>query len=233
MKAYQSFLFLALILLLTSCEDALVKPGDDAVETRALDDFFKLEVNGCIDVTFKQSEIFEVRIEAGENHINFVDTDVVGDWLIIDEDIASLRNHDIRAIVSAPNLDEIIINGSGDVDATGLDAATIEVRVNGSGDMNIDALSDLMIAQVSGSGDITLLGETIDLDLTVKGSGDINARNSISDYAEVHVKGSGDVKVNVFKELYASINGSGDIHYWGNPEIVNTNVSGSGDILEH
>jgi len=233
MKIYQSFLFLALILLMASCDDAYVKPGDDAVETRALTEFHKLELNGCINVTFQKSEVFEVRIEAGENHLAFVDTDVVGDWLLIDERISAIGNNDVRAFVRAPNLDEIILNGSGDIDATGLDAQNIEVKINGSGDMNVDALSDLMIASVHGSGDITLLGNTIDLDLSVKGSGDINARNSVCDFAEVHVKGSGDVKVNVIQELFASVTGSGDIHYWGNPEIVNTNVSGSGDILEH
>jgi len=233
MKTYQSLLFLALILLLASCDDAIVKPGDDTVETRALTDFTKLEVNGCIDVTFQVSEVFEVEIEAGENHIDFVDTDVVGDWLIIDERLVNIGNNDIRAFVRAPNLDEILLNGSGDIDAANLDAETIEVRVVGSGDINVDALSDFMVASVSGSGDITISGDTGDLDLTVKGSGDINARNIVCDIAEVHVKGSGDVKVNVLQELFASISGSGDIHYWGNPEIVNTNVSGSGDILEH
>jgi len=217
----------------SSCDEAIVKPGEDAEETRALEAFTKLEVSGCINVTFQKSDVFEVHVEAGENHIDFVDTDVVGDWLIIDERVVTLGNHEIRAFVRAPNLDEINLNGAGDIDASGLDAEVIDLRIAGSGDMNIDSISDYMVASISGSGDFTLVGATGDLDLSIKGSGDINARNFDSEYAEVHVNGSGDIKVQVFQELFASIDGSGDIHYWGNPEIVNTNISGSGDIVEH
>jgi hypothetical protein len=48
--------------------------------------------------------------------------------------------------------------------------------------------------------------------------------------ARCRVSGSGNIALNVSKELDASISGSGDIRYSGNPPSVRTKVSGSGDI---
>ena len=44
------------------------------------------------------------------------------------------------------------------------------------------------------------------------------------------ITGSGDAAVRATEELDASVTGSGDVHYSGNPPQVRKNVTGSGDI---
>ena len=46
----------------------------------------------------------------------------------------------------------------------------------------------------------------------------------------VRVAGSGDADVNVTNKLDASVSGSGDVRYTGNPKSISSSKSGSGDI---
>jgi hypothetical protein len=64
----------------------------------------------------------------------------------------------------------------------------------------------------------------------VNGSGDIHAAQITAVNADVDVNGSGKVDVFCTHKLKATIHGSGDINYWGNPTVVETDISGSGRV---
>lgn len=44
-------------------------------------------------------------------------------------------------------------------------------------------------------------------------------------------RSNGSVKVNVYEELKASITGSGDVYYSGNPIII-SNIKGTGNLIK-
>ena len=46
------------------------------------------------------------------------------------------------------------------------------------------------------------------------------------------INGSGDIEVNVEKSLDATVNGSGGIIYFGNPNDLKQKINGSGDITQ-
>ena len=66
--------------------------------------------------------------------------------------------------------------------------------------------------------------------MNIEGSGDVNARGLKANDAEVSTAGSGNVTLTATKSLDASIEGSGDIVFSGNPSSVRRNVSGSGEV---
>lgn len=69
---------------------------------------------------------------------------------------------------------EIVINGSGDVDATALPATHARVTINGSSDVDVHAVESLH-ATINGSGDVRYRGNPKDVKRQVNGSGDIVA----------------------------------------------------------
>ena len=66
----------------------------------------------------------------------------------------------------------------------------------------------------------------------VSGSGAVNARYAVCDEVYAEISGSGDLDITVNELLEAKISGSGSIDYWGTPEVVNTDISGSGKVTK-
>lgn len=148
---------------------------------------------------------------------------------------------------------EFVVDGSGDLRIYGLEGGSAELRVKGSGDLRavrvavkeleavVSGSGDLFIKKVSaekgeftvtGSGDLVITeGGRVDrLEVNVVGSGDAELDDVDARVAEVNVIGSGAATVGTIDErLNASILGSGDIRYRGEPE-TDTVALGSGEI---
>jgi hypothetical protein len=148
---------------------------------------------------------------------------------------------------------ELSVDGSGDMRVYAFDGPSLRLRVRGSGDLKVaDLKVDQLKAVVSGSGglyirrvesdsaeflatgsgDVRVTEEGVirDLEISVIGSGDADLDSVATDLAEVNVVGSGDVSLGtVGKVLSASILGSGDIRYRGEP-VIDETVLGSGEI---
>lgn len=106
-----------------------------------------------------------------------------------------------------------------------------EVAIEGSGNVTVeDVLERRFHAEVRGSGDITVSGTVVDLRACVRGSGDIDARNLQAQCAFLQVDGSGDIDAKVLEDVDAYVRGSGDISVLGQPKRRNENVSGSGKV---
>ncbi|MCS0498617.1 head GIN domain-containing protein [Protaetiibacter mangrovi] len=127
------------------------------------------------------------------------------------DDVEVEGSGDVRADLSAAHDVAIDITGSGDVRATGVDADSVDVAVEGSGDVRIEGTADA--------------GR-----LSVSGSGDIDAARLVLRTASAETSGSGDVAVHATGTLDARISGSGDIRVTGSPRVTR-DVSGSGDLV--
>lgn len=143
------------------------------------------------------------------------------------------------------------IYGSGDFTA-GLEVKNLILKLNGSGDAQISGVhgklmvdlygsgdikaGDLQLLDCSikegGSGDIQLSGKTSRLNLLCSGSGDIDASHLYAIAVKASGSGSGDIWVHPVQELEASLTGSGDLRYTGNPQLLKTRSLGSGDIIK-
>jgi len=125
----------------------------------------------------------------------------------------------------------IYLSGSGKLSGSIKAADQLKVVVSGSGSIQSDLGNAQSInASVSGSGDLTLTGNCDLLTLQIAGSGNINADELRANVVEAKIAGSGNGRVHVSDKLTASIAGSGNLTYSGNPDKVEHSVAGSGRI---
>ena len=104
--------------------------------------------------------------------------------------------------VAMPQLDKIIIRGSGDVIGSGvIKGNTLDIVVLGSGDIRLDVDYDTINIKMIGSGDVTLKGQckVLYADLTV--SGDLRINDLNCDETYTNATGSGDVLVNKYGKV--------------------------------
>lgn len=152
-----------------------------------------------------------------QNLLPVYETKVQGNTLYLQfrPDIYNVRNNNIKVNIQLPLLAYMRINGSGKINATGF------------------ANGDLLTGAINGSGDIFIGDSKYNkVTYTVNGSGNIKAASTTSTEAEAQISGSGNIELAVSNKLKASISGSGNIIYWGNPVTVETQVSGSGKITK-
>lgn len=136
---------------------------------------------------------------------------------------------DIDAELEASNL-QLSISGSGDVKFSGV-RGDLAIKISGSGDVVGDGLKlNSCEIMVYGSGDVKLKGKTAKLTSKQSGSGDFNGYGLTAVKVYARSNGSGDVVVHAVEKLEATLNGSGDLTYYGTPEYVNVESNGSGEV---
>jgi len=250
-------ILLVLSLISVSCEDIWNRcvdgNGDRDIEVRDLDEFDRIEINGDFDVQIDTGDTYSASLETEENLLDLIVTHVSGNKLIIEtrDGVCIRPTHRAEITVSARNVSEITLNGSGLVYCYGLNtenlslnlagsgqiefsnvvSAVTNIELEGSGNINCDVVAENLTTQLEGSGEIKLYGDCIDADHKIIGSGSIKAGQVNSDVCVIYISGSGTVDAHVNNAMDVTIIGSGRVYYTGNPTIQQY-ISGSGEVIE-
>ena len=212
--------------------------GNVVTIERSTGDYDAIAISGWFDVDLIAGNEGEISLKGEENLLEHIITEVKDGKLVIKVEKGlnlkpSTWKDGIRITVPVESIDAISLSGSGDiVGKTTIKTDNFKTSMSGSGDITLVIESRTLEATMSGSGDIMLSGSTSDFEATISGSGDIKAYELEADHVNATVSGSADIKVTANKSLKARVSGSGDIHYKGNPEKVDTKTSGSGDITK-
>ena len=210
--------------------------GDTVTIDRNVGDYDQIALAGWFDVDLVDGKEGKLSLKGESNLLEYVTTEVIDGKLTIKVEKGvdlkpSSWEDGIRITIPVESISSLALSGSGDiVGKKTIKTDNFKTSMSGSGDITIEVETNSIEASMSGSGDITLSGRTSNFDATISGSGDIKAYELEADNVEATVSGSADIKVTANKMLKARVSGSGDIHYRGNPEKVDTKTSGSGDI---
>ena len=219
--------------------DCFKGTGNIITQQRNVEQLFKrIEVEDNIALVLTQSNEYSVKIEAGENLIDLIETD-------FDGDILTIRNNNkcnwvrsytkpIIAHISLPYLLSLQYRSSGDVTATNifqLDSTNIEVW-GGAGSVNLNVDCRVAVYAIhTGTGDLNISGKTGVSYVWNSGNGFFYGENLNTVFTYISTRGTGDCYVNADIELGATILHIGDIYYKGNPE-VNADIRGSGKLIK-
>lgn len=213
--------------------------GEGAFVTRTLSvaDFKKVDLAMATNIVIKQGNTQEVKAMGHSNIIDLISTSVKNNtWEITTEKDVCIRNYKLSFEITVPNIEKLIISGSGDIDVDNFENQNnFTLEVNGSGDIKLNKFEGITKLDValSGSGSIKAqkkIASLKDLNITVSGSGGYDGYPVSCDNSIVNVLGSGNVKLTANKTLKVTISGSGSVHYKGTPTITKT-ISGSGSVI--
>ncbi len=191
--------------------EVVVGSGVIVTEDRAVAGFHALDLRGFGSVELDITTGETLQVEADDNVIGLVHTEVVAGRLVIDvvRD-RSVQDATVRIRIGALQLDEITLDGSADLVVRGL-------------------VNERLSVDLEGSGDIDLSGSSTELDIAVDGSGEVMAVGLAAERGSVRLEGSGDVEVAVSSTLSVTLDGSGDVTYHGAPALT-TEIDGSGEV---
>jgi len=235
-------IILLVVLLLTACSTSGYRvgaargSGNLSTETRSVSGFDKISVEGSGDISLTQGEQESLEIEAEDNLIPLITTEVRDGTL----HIGFKRNAFWRTVfpskpikfsITVTDLTNLEIDGAGRVNMPELQTDTLQLTVNGAAQINFPTLTANMIKiNIDGGGDCTLSGEVSDVEVKVDGAGSVNLQDLMSKRAAVTINGAAGVKVWATDTLEVNLNGAGTVSYYGSPQLTR-NIAGIGNIM--
>jgi len=206
--------------------------GNVVEETRTVRDFSRVRLAGFGRLYIERGATESLRIEAEDNFLQYITTEVKDGELDIrwQKNILATNRKPINFYLTVKTLDTITLDGAGDVEAPDMRAETFTVNANGAGNFQLPGLqADAFVVTISGAGNVTVTGEATAQTVKINGLGNYQARDLWSTTAKVEINAAGSATVRVSDALDATINGAGSINYYGNP-TVSQRVAGIGRI---
>lgn len=182
-------------------------------EPRKVVDFTAIDLEGSADVQVAFGTSESLVIEAEDNILPRIETVVQDHRLIIRTKSGAIviPTRPIRVSVTLKSLDSVTLGGSGNITVPELKADSFKAALDGSGNITVGGAVDLV-------------------NISLDGSGNVNCGSLKARAASVALTGSGNISVYARDSLDATLSGSGNIRYAGNPPNINKTVSGSGSI---
>ncbi len=197
----------------SSGSQVTIGSGVAAAQQRRVPSFSGVDLAGSNNVTVRVGSRRSVVVRGDDNLLGRVTTAVRAGRLVIDDTGSFSTRSPMRVDVTVPALDTLLLSGSGNVTAEGIDAQRLRVTL-------------------SGSGTVRASGNATRLDVSLGGSGDLRLEGVAARDVHAVLTGSGRMVVDATGSLDAVVRGSGAIVYHGDPADVTKSITGSGSITQ-
>lgn len=185
--------------------------GNLATETRSVSGFRSVETGGIFQVEITAKRDFGVEVEADDNLLPYIRTEVRGGVLRIESEKRLRSGNPIRIRVSAPEIEKLDVSGVSNVS---LD----------------NVANSVLTIEASGASKVKVTGETVKFTVDVSGASKINADALKTENAQIDASGASFVSVNVSGDLRSDISGASRVVYAGTPANIITKKSGASSV---
>lgn len=205
--------------------------GNVITEERDVSDFDRLNLTGIGEVILTQGDLEELRIEAEDNLIPLLKTEVRNGTLHIGFTRRSvIPTEPVRFYLTMRDIRGLNTSGVSSLNAGKIETDRLEVAISGTGNMDIDELTaEQLTIHVSGAGNFYAEGSADSQKVVLSGAGNYDGEDLESQEADITISGFGNVTVWATSRLDVSISGSGSVDYYGSPQIEQQ-ISGLGEV---
>jgi hypothetical protein len=187
--------------------------GNIVTETRDVTGFTSVEAGGVFQVEVTAQKDFSVQLEADDNLLPLIRTEVINGKLVISNEKRLKSRSKIVVRISAPDIEGIDVHG----------AAKLSLN---------DVKNRSLKVDTSGASKVSVAGETGDLNIEVSGASKVDASGLNAENAVIDASGASSVLVNVMGDLKAAASGASKIKYNGTPRNIQKRTSGASKVAQ-
>ncbi len=226
---------LIMALLLSGCGGLrMVRgTGDMTSETREIANVTAVDLNGIGNVIVDYGEKEALRIEAEQNLLPYLESNVEGGKLTLKarDGVNIVPTQAIFYYLTVRKLDEARMSGLGNIDVPRLEGTQVEIRLSGAGDIHVgEVYAKKLDVLFNGLGNLTIDGGQVSAsNIEMKGAGSYNARQMASEVVTIDVSGMGSAGIWARDALDATISGGGTVQYEGKPTVTQQ-ITGVGKV---
>ncbi|MBB6609552.1 DUF2807 domain-containing protein [Pontibacter sp. Tf4] len=215
------FALLLAFVLLNGAAIAQVKGnGNLQTQTRKVSDFNGIKVSGGFAVEIEQGNTESLKIEAEENLMDNIKTQVKNGVLHIYTEGSINSRKGMKAYITVKDLNKIDISGG--VKVTGLSklkAGDFQLDMSGGSNVKLDIEAKKIFSNMSGASKVVLTGRADELKLDMSGASSVNTQDLIAKRVKVSTSGASSVKVHATDNLVVNASGASHVAYAGSPKI--------------
>ena len=188
--------------------------GNKKSEKRDVSGFMEIEASGAVTLEIVSQKDFSVEVEADDNLLSLIKTEVSGDVLKISSKDKMSPKTKILVKVSMPELDSLKVSGASAATATNLKADMLKLEASGASKIKID-------------------GEANSLESEASGASGIDAEGLKVENADVKASGASNTTVSAINDLKANASGASTISFTGEPKSVLPKISGASSVKKN
>lgn len=208
--------------------------GNVVSENRAVNGFDAVSISYPATVLIKQGNTESLKIEAEDNLLPKLKTEVQNGTLDIfykrgeGKHVNPTKTPKITIVVK--DLSNIDFTSAGELTVEKLKTDQLDVSLSGAGNMNLnDIFVKALTVSLSGAGSTNASGTADDMDLSISGFGDFKGGDLHNQDARVQISGAGSATVWVDHDLTAEVSGAGSVSYYGSASVTRQ-ISGVGSV---
>lgn len=185
--------------------------GVPKTENRNISGFEAIKASGAVQVEVTAQKDFAVEVEADDNLLGHVKTEVNGNTLKIYSEGKISTKSAIKVRISMPEIKAVYISGASNAIVTNVKSDNLTLEASGASKIKVDGEAKTLVSEASGA------------------SG-IDAENLSAENANVEANGASKTTVSATNELKADASGASTIYYTGEPKNVFSKNSGASSV---
>jgi len=221
------FLFIV-VFSLASCSYT-TGSGDIITENRSVRDFTGISVGGDFDVEVRIGPATEVKLEADDNIMRYIETVVSGNTLKIrTRDLHNYHDVHMKVYITTPSLTKISASASARVKVQDVikSSGRLTFNASSSGTINADVDSPEIEADASSGSTINLDGKTRTYHAQASSGASIRSYDLLSEITVVKVSSGAGARVHASVTLDAHASSGGTVNYHGAASVTKSESSG-------
>ena len=175
--------------------------------------FTSISVSGPINLSVDAGKAQSLTVRGDARFLQALRSEVVNGELRLRLDDKSFksRNGEARVLIAMPALRALAVEGAGEIKLNQIRGERLDVNYRGAGSMDIN-------------------GEVKTFSMKAEGVGAVDAKALLANDVDIRFRGVGDVSVYAKNRLDATVQGMGELTYYGRPRTVNKSASGIGSV---
>jgi hypothetical protein len=224
MKFYTvtAFTFLFTLLFISSPVLAQQLNGNGKVQTqtRNLSEFKGINASGGYTIEITQGATESIRLEADENLLDHIKTEVKNGVLHIYNNRGMSTSNGLKAYITIKELNKIDISGGVKVVGTStFKTNTMDIDLSGGSKVWLGLDVKNLKADMSGASQIELSGKAASAFFELSGASQADAKELEVKSVKVEASSASRVKVHAVETLTISASGASAVYYKGSPNI--------------
>lgn len=195
--------------------------GNMQTQDRNVSDFEGIDVSGGFTVEVTQGNKESLRLEAEENLLSNIKTEVRNGVLHIYNEDGVTTNKGMKAYITMRELNSMDISGG--VKVIGKSAFrtdALKLDMSGASNVKLDINTKELKADMSGASKIELAGKADEVDMNMSGASKVEAADLQAKNVKVEASGASKVKVHATESLDIDASGATSVYYKGSPRIT-------------
>jgi hypothetical protein len=237
----RAIIVIIVALLMTSCKydidlgDGITGSGNVIKEKRTVNGTFtKIEVNRGLEVIVEQANDTEIEVEADDNIIKHITTNIENGVLVITTD-ESFNSSDSQIVrVKMPTITSLESTSGSNIRSNNtLKGTNLKIDSNSGSEIELVLEYDDVKTESTSGSSINLAGKALKLKTSSSSGSEIDADNLIANDIISDASSGSTTSVQPLVSLKASASSGASIDYKGTPKTVTEEENSGGDVSKN